>query len=161
MSLSLLWKMSSPTASYIGSALGNKGASTLARRLIRHATRSGDRPPHPIRGHMLIVFSSNRPGTADLLPRGPKKLFWNIDYLLDQREADLTHVLVIRNALRWEAGVARHIAPQPFSAILVRGLGANDAPGHTHLLCLCDPPAYWWPRLIDQIETLITDDRAP
>lgn len=31
---------------YVGSALSEKGATSLARRLVRHATRSGDKPPH-------------------------------------------------------------------------------------------------------------------
>ena len=34
---------------YVGSALSEKGATSLARRLIRHATRSGNKPPHTIR----------------------------------------------------------------------------------------------------------------
>lgn len=45
-------RISLPTSDYVyvGSALSEKGATSLARRLIRHATRSGDKPPHAIRG---------------------------------------------------------------------------------------------------------------
>src|SRR5688572_27402755 len=42
--------------SYVGSALGVKGPSCLARRLVRHATRLGSNLAHPIRSLMLNEF---------------------------------------------------------------------------------------------------------
>ena len=68
---------------YVGSALSLPGSTSLARRLVRHATRSADKAPHAIRDAMLERFTAIGLTTGDLLPRGPKRLHWNIDHLLD------------------------------------------------------------------------------
>ena len=59
---------------YVGSALSEKGATSLARRLIRHATRSGDKPPHVIREKMMNQFAECGLGNGNLLPRQGKNL---------------------------------------------------------------------------------------
>ena len=43
---------------YIGSALGKTG-DPLARRLIRHASRSNGKPPHKIQSEIIKLFSKN------------------------------------------------------------------------------------------------------
>ena len=41
---------------YVGSALGQRGATTLAGRLLRHATRTVAQPPHAIRSGLQIAL---------------------------------------------------------------------------------------------------------
>ncbi len=41
---------------YVGSALGQKGSASLARRLLRHASRGDAHRPHPVRQEMLTLF---------------------------------------------------------------------------------------------------------
>ena len=45
---------------YIGSALGQRGATTLAGRLLRHTTRSVDRPPHAIQPLLRTLVSGKK-----------------------------------------------------------------------------------------------------
>ena len=62
---------------YVGSALSLQGSTSLAslaRRLVRHATRSADKAPHAIRAAMLERFTAIGLATGDLLPRWPKRL---------------------------------------------------------------------------------------
>lgn len=47
---------------YIGSAMAKQGATCLAKRLLRHATRSGSNAPHTIRAAMLSEFPDGRLG---------------------------------------------------------------------------------------------------
>jgi hypothetical protein len=58
---------------YLGSALSTKGSTSLARRLIRHATRSRDKPPHRIRAEMINGFKQIGLGTDELLPKREDK----------------------------------------------------------------------------------------
>ena len=121
---------------YIGSALSEKGATSLARRLIRHATRSGDRPPHAIREEMVKQFRDCGLGPPDPLPKNGKKLFWNVDFLLDLQSAEIVNTFAIRSPERLENRIAKWLECDPRTDIIEQGLGANDAPGNTHLLRL-------------------------
>lgn len=124
---------------YVGSAMGRRGAVTLSRRLIRHATRTDPLPPHSIRSHLLGVFADQ----GDALPRRPKTLFWNVDYLLNSLAAELAQIVVIRSDRRLETAVAARLSDSPFTAVIEAGLGAGDAPGATHLLRWDGPAAAW------------------
>ncbi len=119
---------------YVGSALSEKGSTSLARRLIRHATRSSDRPPHAIREEMVKQFRDCGLGPPDPLPKNGKKLFWNIDFLLDLQAAEIVNIIAIRSAERLENRIAKWLECDPRTDIIEQGLGANDAPGNTHLL---------------------------
>ena len=137
---------------YIGSAMARRGASTLARRLLRHATRSGTRRPHPIRGDLAQHFYCR-----DLLPSphalpADKNLHWNIHYLLEQRAAQLATVYVLYSAHHLESQLASFFAHIPHARIVAKGLGAGDAPGHTHLLRIEAPDA-WWSNLPQQLQS--------
>ena len=138
---------------YVGSALADRGAVSLARRLVRHATRTGERPPHPIRDSMLAHFPSVGLGEGALLPRNGKRRHWNVDHLLDLPQADLAQAFVIRYPVRMEREIARHIELEPQTTILERGLGAHDAPGTTHLLRVYGDDG-WWDRLAGKLERL-------
>ncbi len=119
---------------YIGSALAQKGASSLARRLLRHASRSGSRPSHPIQATLLRQFAILELGPASLQPPVSKKLHWHIDFLLDEAAVELTAVYLMRFTMPLEAPLARWLAQLPTTALLVAGLGGTDDPGGTHLL---------------------------
>jgi len=128
---------------YVGSALAERGATSLARRLIRHATRAGGRPPHPIRAVMLAYFPSIGLACGNLLLRTEKRLHWNVDYLLNQPAVTLTHVIAVRTQKRLEPALARLLADDPRTFIIEKGLGAADARGATHLLAVKEGDALW------------------
>ncbi len=121
---------------YVGSALSEKGATSLARRLIRHATRSGNKPPHTIREEMMTRFAECDLGPRDLLPKRGKTLHWNVDFLLDLQSAEIKNILAIRSPERLENRIAKCLERDPRTEIIEPGLGVNDAPGSTHLLRL-------------------------
>lgn len=113
---------------YIGSAMASRGASTLAHRLLRHATR-GSGAAHRVRPELCTV-----PVVSQLRPPTRKRLHWHIDYLLDQPTADLTGIVAIRSARPLEAALARTLTQESWTAPVAPGLGAGDHPGASHLL---------------------------
>jgi Uri superfamily endonuclease len=135
---------------YVGSALAQKGGVSLGRRLVRHATRTGDREPHALRAHMLALFPSLGLGTGDLLPRNGKRLHWNVDYLLDHEAAELAGVFVLRRGERLERELGQFLEQEPCTRIIERGLGANDVAGNTHLLRV-EAEEAWWRRLPERL----------
>ncbi len=119
---------------YIGSAMGQRGSSSLARRLLRHATRSGKRPFHPIRTKMQAEFVQAGLADAPLSLPQQKKRHWHIDYLLDELNVHLQHAFAFRSLQRLETLFARALLADSATYILENGLGASDDPGGTHLL---------------------------
>ncbi|MCZ7546825.1 MAG: GIY-YIG nuclease family protein [Anaerolineae bacterium] len=128
---------------YVGSAMGAKGAASLARRLLRHATRTGARPPHAIRPAMLARFAAVGLGGVDLKPAPAKRLHWHVDYLLDQTAAEITHAIALRTADRLEAALARLLHGEAEVSVVAAGLGASDARGGAHLLRVTADEAWW------------------
>ena len=143
---------------YIGSALSEKGSTSLTRRLARHATRSADKPPHAIRAEIVNRFVECGLGTGDLVPKRGKTLHWNIDFLLDLHTAEIVNILVIRSSRRLENRMAQRLEHDPHTEIIERGLGANDAPGNTHLLRVRSDKA-WWASVIDNASTALETAR--
>ena len=141
---------------YIGSALSEKGATSLARRLIRHATRTGDKRPHPIREKMINRFIECGLGPRDLLPKQGKTLHWNIDFLLDLPSAELVNIFAIRSTERLENRLAKRLEQDPHTEIIEPGLGANDAPGATHLLHIRGD-RMWWASLTDKVKRVLKE----
>ena len=142
---------------YIGSALSEKGSTSLARRLIRHATRSGDKPPHAIREKMMNQFAEYGLGSGNLLLRQGKTLHWNVDFLLDLQSAEIVNIFVIRSLQRLENRIAKWLERDPQTDIIEPGLGANDAPGATHLLCLRADDIGWM-SLTDNVMDLLEEN---
>lgn len=126
------------TVAYVGSAMGTQGATALAGRLLRHATRTGERPPHAIRAALFDALQNAGMGAPEIRPPHAKRLHWHIDYLLDENEAEIIHVTAIRTAARLESALARRLAALPGVVPLAPGLGASDARGQTHLLHYAD-----------------------
>ena len=136
---------------YVGSALSEKGPTSLARRLIRHATRSTNRPPHAIREEMMNQFAECGLGNGNLLLRQEKTLYWNVDFLLDLRSAEIINIIAIRSSKRLEYTIAELLERNADTQIIEKGLGANDAPGNTHLLRV-NADETWWASLADNIQ---------
>ncbi|WP_420642743.1 GIY-YIG nuclease family protein [Candidatus Leptofilum sp.] len=149
---------------YVGSAMAQKGATSLARRLLRHASRSDSQNPHPIRRQILAVFPKIGLGPTPLYPPTGKKLRWHVDFLLDEVAMDLTAVYIIRAEKRnkeegrekkpaqsvarfnnryLETAVAHYLLTLSEITPLVPGLGSTDDPGGTHLLKVTAVPDWW------------------
>ena len=135
---------------YTGSALGKKGSTCLARRLVRHATRTSDRMPHQIRPNMLDFFSNIRLATGEFIPRTAKTLYWNIDHLLNRTEVEIKGLACLRIDDPLEARIGKQLELRPDTNIIEKGLGANDIKGNTHLLRFADSQKNW-PSLIDSL----------
>ncbi len=141
---------------YVGSALSEKGSTSLARRLIRHATRSGGQAPHRIRDEMMRRCVECGMGNGYLLPKHGKTLFWNIDFLLDLGSAEIAGVYAVRSGKRLESRLAQQLERDSHTEVIERGLGANDVPGNTHLLLVrAEEP--WWESLAVQIANIEED----
>jgi len=66
---------------YIGSAMGNKGSTTLENRVKRHVSKSED-----------------------------KKIFWHIDYLLTNKKCVITRLYLIPSLNRLECIIAKEVS---------------------------------------------------
>lgn len=141
---------------YIGSALSEKGATSLARRLIRHATRSNHKPPHAIREKMINQFTECGLGPRDLHPKHGKTLHWNVDFLLDLPSAELVNIFAIRSTERLENRLAKRLEQDPDTEIIEPGLGANDTPGNTHLLRIREDRT-GWASLTDKVKIILEE----
>ncbi|RKU14784.1 DUF123 domain-containing protein [Candidatus Poribacteria bacterium] len=135
---------------YVGSALSEKGSTSLARRLIRHATRSSNKPPHTLREKMMRQFAESRLGSGNLLPKQGKTLHWNVDFLLDQQSAEIVNIFAIRSSERLENRIVKWLEGNPQIDIIEPGLGANDVPGSTHLLYL-RADDMWWASFVETV----------
>ncbi|MCP4419399.1 MAG: DUF123 domain-containing protein, partial [Chloroflexi bacterium] len=120
-----------------------KGSASLARRLLRHASRSESHSAHPIRAALLSQFAALNLGPSSLQPPAAKKLHWHIDFLLDEAAVDLTAVYLIRSATPLEKPLARWLAQHPTTHPLAAGLGGTDDPGGTHLLRVTAVSNFW------------------
>ena len=137
---------------YVGSALSEKGATSLSRRLVRHATRTGNKLPHTIREKMINRFVECGLGPRDLLPKRGKTLHWNVDFLLDLQSAEIINIFAIRSSERLESRIAKQLESDPHTEVIEPGLGANDAPRNTHLLRL-NADETWWVSFTEDIQT--------
>lgn len=131
---------------YVGSALATQGSTSLARRLLRHASRNNVVAPHLLRQKMLQLFPQIGLGPTPLLPPAHKTLRWHVDFLLEETAVSLTTVYLIRHnklGAALETAVARFLLTLPNIAPLAVGLGSSDDPGGTHLLGVAADSAWW------------------
>jgi Uri superfamily endonuclease len=122
---------------YIGSALGQRGASTLAQRLLRHTARSNGQPAHAIRGAVAAAFGLQLDKTS------PKRCFWHVDYLLDCPAVALVQIFALYTSHSSEHLLAQHLAADTQTFLVAHGLGACDDPGSTHLLGVTANEEWW------------------
>lgn len=142
---------------YVGSALSAKGSTSLARRLVRHATRSNDKPPHRIRKVMIKHFQACGLGPPNPIPINGKKLFWNVDYMLDLECAEIINVIAIRSSMKLESTIGKYLELNSQSQIIEKGLGANDAPNHTYILRV-NSDDKWWSSIANGIKNNYLND---
>jgi Uri superfamily endonuclease len=128
---------------YVGSAMGKGNSFYLPKRLVRHATRSGAQPAHAFRAHLLVHFAHADLSPQQVLPAGPKRLFWNVDHLLDRADVELRGVFYFCSDVRYEESIASWLASRPNTEVPVPGFGAHDHPGHTHLFRLTGKDDAW------------------
>jgi Uri superfamily endonuclease len=128
---------------YIGSAMAQKGSMTLARRLLRHATRRLPKQPHNLRPLLLEKLIAAGLAPPGLQPPTNKKLFWNIDYLLDEKDVELAQVFILRSADRLEEPLADLLLTDPTCQPIAPGLGAHDSRASTHLLQVHAEDQWW------------------
>lgn len=128
---------------YIGSAMGSGRGLHLPKRLIRHATRSNVRMPHPVHDLLIRHFMAFGLGRDRLSTRSPKRLHWNIDYVLDDNDAELVDIFYVRNERRLEHDLVRILERLPATVAPFPGLGAHDHPGHSHFFCLTSGARTW------------------
>jgi len=125
---------------YVGSARGQRGSSTLANRLLRHASRCGNHNPHLIRSLLAEKFEAV--GMGGVMPE-KKSLHWHVDYLLDLPEAEINHVVILYGEVISEKRLAKIVQDQPEVKPFAPGLGAGDDPGSTHLLAFQSGESGW------------------
>jgi len=147
----MLISLQSGDYTYVGSALSEKGSTSLARRLARHATRSGNKTPHAIRDDMVKEFNKSQLGPPNPLPINGKNLFWNIDHLLDLDVSEIINIIAIRSAKRLENTISEFLESNPHTHIIEKSLGANDSPQHTHILRVNDDDK-WWSSIADSLQ---------
>ncbi|NJN83374.1 MAG: DUF123 domain-containing protein [Caldilineaceae bacterium] len=121
---------------YVGSAMGLRGSATLGWRLLRHASRAAGQPAQPIREDLRQTLIEHSMVAAETTSPATKRLRWHIDFLLDRREAKLTHVFALRCNQRREDELAQLLAAESDSQPFLPGFGASDAPGASHLFTL-------------------------
>ena len=128
---------------YVGSAMGRRGSSTLANRLLRHARRADVNRLQPIYSDLEASFSQIGWPLPSPTSARSKTLRWHIDYLLERSEASLMQIFVACSPSRFESALADDLLADPATRIVVPGLGASDDRGSTHLL-LVDADEQWW-----------------
>jgi len=116
---------------YVGSALGKSGSSSLGNRLQRHLLRTGMKPDHQL-SSVFRLYASNI-GLHYVDNPSPKTLFWNIDYLVDLQQAEVSRILFDRSGQNLESAWTEFIIKQDYSEIIRKGLGAHDSDDKTHL----------------------------
>ena len=109
-------------------------------RLARHATRTGELPPHRIRP--ALIKALNAAGLEVRAPR-QKKLHWHIDHLLNLPEAEIQGVIAIRTKEKLEAFIAQELAKDAATSVVAPGLGASDHRNSTHLLHVAASQKWW------------------
>ena len=123
---------------YIGSALGGKGYP-LARRLIRHASRSNGKQPHKIQIEIIKLYSKNDAARKCAVIASEKKLHWHIDYLLEHKEAEITHIVILQHPEKMEPHLSEFLASIRETSLVAPRLGAQDTRNSSHILRITDP----------------------
>ena len=134
---------------YIGSALGRTG-NPLAMRLIRHASRTSGGQPHNIQSAIIKLFSNNDAARNCAFSATKKKLHWHIDYLLEHREAEITHIVILRHPEKMEHHLSEFLASLQETSLVAPRLGAQDTRNSSHILRITDQQ-----RILEQLEQYI------
>ena len=134
---------------YVGSARSTGHSRALARRLLRHATRTGSRRPHKIRKTLHACLEDAGLIEAGRTAPREKRLRWHVDYLLDLHVTEITGVLAVCSDRDLEKRMARWLSGDCGADVLCKGLGASDDPGATHLFRVSDGDRVWERLVLD------------
>lgn len=95
-------------------------------------------------GYYVYVGSAlnSLEGRLDRHLRKSKKLFWHIDYLLDNKNSEIINIIYTISDLKWECEIASSIAE---NGIKINKFGCSD--------CKCDSHLFYFKILQDAIET--------
>jgi Uri superfamily endonuclease len=126
---------------YIGTAMGE----TLTSRLLRHVRRTQGKPAHQIESDLIQRLRAVNLGEGAAVGR-KKRLHWHVDHLLDQEEAEIVGIIVVRTEKRLEAELGAWLMAMPETKVFAEGLGASDVRGNTHLLRV-EAGKDWWKQL--------------
>ena len=99
---------------------------------------------------MLEFFPNIQLSKGSLHPNTPKKLFWNIDHLLDCAQVEIIGLVSLRIEAKLEAEIGKQLELRPDTRVIEKGLGANDLRGNTHLLQFVNGKKNW-PLLVDSL----------
>jgi len=144
---------------YVGSALGQRGATTLAGRLLRHATRSGEQPAHAMRP---LLHQTLQQAGLTATPPQHKRCHWHIDYLLDQPTVELAYIDALRTPFALEAYLAAQVVADLAIQPVAPGLGASDHQAATHLFRLTGEELAQdqWRQRVNALFTKLCSDQA-
>ena len=141
---------------YIGSALKQKGSSSLAYRLVRHASRVNG-SPHLILSKLIKLLNDLKMSLSEIKAPSKKTLHWNIDYLLEKPEVEISEIIILRSSTPMESQWANMLVSETVTEIIEKGLGANDSPGETHFLKL-NSSDKWWKELPLRLTNFSSED---
>jgi Uri superfamily endonuclease len=96
---------------YVGSAMGNIGSSTLRNRVKRH-------------------FSDSK----------NKKIYWHIDYFLNNKNSIITRIFLIPSTIRFECIIANNLSKCADS--FIQNFGSSDCKCNSHLFYFKELPYY-------------------
>ena len=128
---------------YIGSAMGDRNGLYLPKRLVRHTLRSKSAKAQPCHAELLDHFYEQGLCRQQLTPKTPKRLRWNIDYILEYPNTSLRDICYIRNDERLEFALVDALEGLDVTVAPIPGFGAHDHPGHSHFLRLANGPDGW------------------
>ena len=88
---------------YFGSAMGDKGSTTLENRVKRHISKPKE-----------------------------KRIFWHIDYLLTNKKCVITHIYLIPSSIRLECIISNDISENSDNLINNFGSSDCECPSHLY-----------------------------
>ena len=137
---------------YVGSALKQKGSSSLAFRLVRHASRAFT-SSHLIQPQLIDFFNTQQMSLTEIKAPIKKTLHWNIDYFLESQNTEITELIILRSTKPMESRWSKMLEQEKETEIIEKGLGANDSLGETHLLKL-NSSVKWWKGLPSKLSQI-------
>ena len=128
---------------YVGSALSLQGSTSLARRLVRHATRNADQAPHAIRATILERFTEIGLASGRSPPPLAKAPALEYRSPARPRHSRIDRRLTTAHTRRLEASLGQFIERDPLAFVFEKGLAPTMSPAITHILRI-EAPAAWW-----------------
>ena len=113
---------------YVGSALSLQGSTSLARRLVRHATRNADQAPHAIRATILERFTEIGLASGRSPPPLAKAPALEYRSPARPRHSRIDRRLTTAHTRRLEASLGQFIERDPLAFVFEKGLAPTMSP---------------------------------